>query len=297
MTASGCDMVNSIKEYFAGSEETKAPAKQAVQKQPAAQPQAQPAPAPMTAKTLARVGSWSISVDEFEERLTALKEIVPDYDVKDPEARRLILDELVNQQVMVAAAKEKGVDRQKDVQDAIKEFRRTVLVRELARQLTQEIQVSDADARAFYTENQEMMVGLSEWHVREIVAPTKDEATNILTKVLQGADFAETARMRSTGSTAAQGGDLGFITQEPFPAMGTALLPLEEGDVSSVFRGPDGFYIVKLEEKKGGEPIAFEDIKEDIIQSQTLLMQQQALLGYLEKIKAQMDIQINENLL
>jgi parvulin-like peptidyl-prolyl isomerase len=72
---------------------------------------------------------------------------------------------------------------------------------------------------------------------------------------------------------------------------------LEVGQISSVFKGPEGFYIVKLEEKKGGEQKKFEDVQNDITIGLTLLKQQQALLNYLEELRKKTDIQINENLL
>ena len=297
LVAPGCDLINSVKEYFQEPSDPPAAETASAQKNTLVQTQTKPALAPMTENTLARVGSWSITIEEFEERLDALKEVVPEYDITDPEARRLVLDELINQQVLVLGAEQTGLTRQKDIQAAVEEFRRTLIVREVARQLTENIEMSYMDARAFYDENKEAMVGPAEWHVREIVVDSKDDASDILAEILKGADFAEMARQHSTGTTAAQGGDLGFITQEPFPEMGGALLPLEEGDVSGVFKGPEGFYIVKLEEKKGGAPITFDEIKEDIVQSQTLLAQQQAILEYLEQLKAKTDIKINEQLL
>lgn len=297
VSVSGCDLITSIKEYFQGSakETTDGPAP--AQTTAPAQSPSKPAAAPMAANTLARIGDWSMTIEEFNERLAALKEAVPEYDTGDPQARRLILDELVNQQLLVMGAQRSGLAAQKDIRDAVEEFRRTLIVREVARQLTENIAMTEEEARAFYDENKEAMVGPAQWHVREIVVPEKEDATNILMEILQGADFAETAKLYSAGKTAAEGGDLGFITQEPFPQMGSALLPLEEGDVSSVFKGPEGYYIVKLEEKKGGEQIGFDDIKDDIIQSQTLLKQQQAVLDHLDRLKAQMKIEINEQLL
>ena len=297
MAAPGCDLITSVKEYFHEPSDPPASQPALTQKKTSVQAQAKPALASMKVNTLARVGSWSITIDEFEERLEALKEVVPEYDITDPEARRLVLDELVNQQVLVLGAEEKGLTRQKDIQAAVEEFRRTLIVREVARQLTEGIEMSDMEARAFYEENREAMVGPAQWHVREVVVASKDEATTVLTEILKGADFAEMAKQYSTGTTASQGGDLGFITQEPFPQMGSILLPLEEGDVSGVFKGPEGYYIVKLEEKKGGEAISFEEIKEDIVQSQTLLAQQRVILEHLESLKAKTNIEINEQLL
>ncbi|MCH9047094.1 MAG: peptidylprolyl isomerase, partial [SAR324 cluster bacterium] len=168
------------------------------------------------------------------------------------------------------------------------EFRRTLIVREVARQLTENIAVSEIEARVFYDENREALIGAAQWRVREIVVPTKEEAANILGQILVGTDFAQMARQHSKGETAANGGDLGFITEEPFPQMGNTLLSLEVGGVSGVFKGPDGYYIAKLEEKKGGEQIEFEEIKEDIIQSQTLLKQQQVILADMDDLRNQL---------
>jgi len=285
--ASGCDSIDSIKRYFQETEEEKA----ASSKQ--AETQKGSIAALMGPDTLARVGDWTITVEEFNERLSALKEVVPEYDTSDPEARRLVLDELINQQVLVLGAEKTGLTRQRDIYAAVDEFRRTLIVREVARQLTENIAVSEKEARVFYDENQESLIGAAQWHVREIVVPEKEQATNILGQILTGADFAQMARQHSKGETAANGGDLGFITEEPFPQMGNALLSLEVGDVSGVFKGPDGYYIAKLEEKKGGEQIEFEEIKEDIIQSQTLLKQQQVILDHLNRLKESTKIKIN----
>jgi len=169
------------------------------------------------------------------------------------------LDELINQQLLVAGAEQSGLTNKKDIDAAVEEFRRTLIVREVAAEITEDIRGSEADAREFYDENKEEMVGPTEWRVREIVLDTKAKATELLTQILSGADFAEMARLNSIVATGSKGGDLGYITEEPFAEMGAALLPLEEGDVSSVFKGPEGFYIVKLEEKRDGAPLAFDD--------------------------------------
>jgi len=303
LAASGCDAFKSIKEYFQEPKEksaavppapSKAAAPSGTAKAPVAPKQGVP---PMNANTLARVGSWAITIEEFNDRLDALKEVVPEFDINDPEAKNLILEELINQQVLVLGAEQSGLARQKDIAAAVDEFRRTLIVREVARQLTENISVSEQEARAFYDENRESLVGPDEWHVRQFVAKTKADATGALAEILNGADFAETARMKSSGPSAANGGDLGFITQEPFAQMGETLLPMAVGEVSGVFDGPEGFYFVKLEEKNPGAQMEYEEIKDEIIQSQTLLKQQQVILDHLDEIKAKMSIELNTQLI
>src|SRR3546814_4935467 len=47
-----------------------------------------------------------------------------------------------------------------------------------------------------------------------ILVPTEADAKAALEEVKKGADFAEVSKKRSTGPTAATGGDLGFFTKE-----------------------------------------------------------------------------------
>ena len=75
------------------------------------------------------------------------------------------------------------------------------------------------------------------------------------------------------------------------------LLKLKQGEVSGVFKGPEGFYIVKVEEIKGGAQIPYEEIKEDIIRNRTLIKQQQIILDYIEKLEKEIKVEINEGLL
>ena len=121
------------------------------------------------------------------------------------------------------------------------------------------------------------------------------KASEILVEVLKGdVDFAQMAKTHSISASAQKGGDLGYLTDVPFAEMAAPLLALDVGEESSVFKGPDGFYIIKLEDKKGGETIPFDDIKEKIIENQTLAEQQQAILNHITNLRKGVKIEINE---
>ncbi len=259
--------------------------------------QSKPVEKAMGVNDLARIGSWSITKKEFEERLTALQKVVPEYDVKDPKSRRLVLDELVRQQLLVEDAKKTGLVNQKDITAAVEEFKRTLIVREVARQLTENLEVSEEEAKDFYNQNKKVLLAPVQYHVREIVLDSQLKANEIMVEILKGANFIELVKINSVGKSASKGGDLGFIDNVAFPEMGNALLSLEEGGASSVFKGPEGFYIIKLEEKKGGDPLAYEDIKNQIIQSETLRKQQEAILSHIKKLEGKIKVEINDNLL
>lgn len=298
---SGCDLVDTIKEYFKGPSGTGAALKpdRAVSPAGAVQPQ-QPALSPegsLPPNVLARVGTWTITVDEFKERLNALKEAVPDFDAENIDAKKTVLDELVRQQLVVLDAERRGVADQKDIKAALEEFRRTILVQEVVRKLTEGISVSDEEVQKFYEEQKALLVEPEQWHVRAIVVDSQLKANELSVELVKGVDFAEMAKQHSIGPEASAGGDLGFITEAPFPEMANALMPLNVGDISGVFKGPQGYYIVKVEEKKTGEQIPFEKIKEEIKQNQMMLKQQQAVLDYVKKLEQEVKTEKKEELL
>lgn len=278
----GCDQIAEIKDRF---------------QKPKKEASSSNSSKPMSSNTLARVGSWSISSEDFKVRLEALKEVVPDYDINDLQAKRAVLDELVNQQLFVLEAEKSGLAYDKDIVAAVDEFRRTLIVREAARKITEKISVSDEEARDFYETNKEQIIEPLQLRVREMVLDSQIKASEVHLEVLRGSDFAELARQNSKSASAENGGDLGFIEEVPFPQMANELLALEQGEVSGVFKGPDGFYIVKLEEKNGGEQIPYEKVENDIRTRLILDKQQQVILDYLKELEQKFKIEINEALL
>ncbi len=265
---------------------------------PEAPKASEPAPAAkIPENVLAKVGSWTITVEEFKERLAALKEVVPEYDPTNIDQNKLILEELIRQELIVQDAIKTGLAGNEDIVKAVEEFKKTLLVREVANKLTKDIDVTEEEAKEYYEANKEDFTEEAQWRVREIVVDTEEEAKQILVELYQGADFAEKVKEKSKSNSVWQKGDLGLKAKFDFPTMQKVAESLDVGNVSGVFSGPEGYYIIKLEEKQGGEAQAFEEIKEDIVGGLTLLKQQQAILEHLDKLRQQTDIQVNLNLL
>jgi parvulin-like peptidyl-prolyl isomerase len=110
----------------------------------------------------------------------------------------------------------------------------------------------------------------------------------------KGADFSQMARDRSVAKSAAKGGEVEVFSEAPFPEMGNQLASMEQGGISRVFKGPEGFYLIILDQKTGGEPRSFEEVKEEIITGLTILKQQQALADHIEKLKQKTTVKVNE---
>ena len=101
--------------------------------------------------------------------------------------------------------------------------------------------------------------GTEEYRVGEIFlsatpaneAETLDTANKILTQLRSGASFAGYARQYSVASTAAVGGDLGWVRPEQLPAqLATALREMPAGSISNPIPVPGGFSIIAVQDTR-----------------------------------------------
>ena len=274
----GCDLLSQL--GLGSKKQVAAPVSQSV-------PQSsQEMPGPLPGNVLVRIGNWTLTADEFNNRLNLLKQQLPDFKENDVNSKNAVLDELIRQQLLVKDAENSDIGNTKEIKDAIEDFRKTLLVQELASRLTKEVSATQDDARVYYEANKEKFTEPVKWNVRQIVAGDEAAAKSILVQVLQGGDFAQIAQAQSKAANAAQGGQLKpFIAgKAPFDAMHIAISNLDEGGISGVFKGPEGYYIVKVDSKTGGTPKLFNDVKKDLISGLTMQKQQAAILYHLKEL-------------
>jgi peptidyl-prolyl cis-trans isomerase C len=276
------------------------------QKQPAASmPEAsvaqspQETTGPLPGNVLVRIGSWTLTAEDFNDRLGLLKQQLPDFKENDPNSRGAVLDELIRQQLLVKDAEDSDIGNTKEIKDAIEDFRKTLLVQELASRLTKDVAATDDDARVYYDANKDKFTEPVTWNVRQIVVGDEATAKSILVQILQGGDFAQIAQAQSKAANAADGGKIKpFITgKAPFDAMQIAIANLDEGGTSGVFKGPEGYYIVKVDSKTGGATKSFADVKKDLIYGLTMQKQQAVILSHLKDLAEKDKPEYNKDLI
>jgi parvulin-like peptidyl-prolyl isomerase len=279
----GCDKLPFLSDLF--------PAKTEKQQTP-------PSETPQIQGTLlARVDNWVLTLEDYNQKVQALQQISPDIKVESFDDKKTLLEELIRQQLLVRDAQMRGLDRKKEITTAVDEFRRGLLVRELINTLTEDVKVDSKEIENYYNQFKDSFKEPAQWHVREIVVPTMDQANQVLIEALKGTDFGSLASQYSRSTSASKGGDLGLISKAKFPQMEAVLSSLEVGSISNVFKGPDGFYIIKLEEKKGGKEKSLSEVWDQIKEGLTLLKQNDKLQDYIAKLKQNAKIEIHEDLL
>jgi peptidyl-prolyl cis-trans isomerase SurA len=97
-----------------------------------------------------------------------------------------------------------------------------------------------------------------------------DQATNgaqqLITQMQQGAPFAAVARQFSSTSTAANGGDAGWLTESAMPPeVRAAVLQMRAGQLSAPIVTRDGVYIILLKDKRAGSDSMIVELKQAAI--------------------------------
>ena len=98
-----------------------------------------------------------------------------------------------------------------------------------------------------------------ELFVRQILVSDQNKANSLLMDIENGADFADLAKENSTSSNASSGGEMGWRNLADLPSLfADALKNKKKGYISPPLKGGSGYFILKLEDKRG-DLVRFED--------------------------------------
>ncbi len=176
-----------------------------------------------------------------------------------------IVQRLVERKVLALAAEKAGYAKKPDVQRRIEADREQILQEAyLVNQV--ELQLTDEKLKDAYKKKVAAASHEDEVHARHILLKSEKDAKDVIAQLDKGADFAMLAKTRSTGPTAANGGDLGFFTHDqmvkPFADAAFKLKPGEytHAPVHSQF----GWHVIKVEDRRAAKVPTFEELKDEL---------------------------------
>lgn len=140
-------------------------------------------------------------------------------------------------------------------------------------QLAAQVSPTEADLHKAYDENRANYVLEERRRARHILIPVngdddagaRKQAETVLAEARAGQDFAELAKKYSKDSTAADGGELGFVQKKDFPGpFGDTLFGMKVGDIAGPVKSQFGYHLIKLEEIQAGEAKPFEAVRAEL---------------------------------
>jgi len=226
------------------------------------------------ATAVARIGRKTITAADLDQLMATLPQHVQG-DFAGARGRVRLLDQMVNREVMVQAARDQGLQRGPEIAKQLREFEANVLTQAYQTKLVENLpQPTEADIKKYYDEHPDEFTIQPRANASWILCKTRREAEAAHRRVTAGKEkFSDVARAVSIDTeTAPDGGLLGYFNPTGYvrgvgnrPDFAARAFALDQGATGDVFEWDAGTWgFIRVHEKTEGRAEPFERAHERI---------------------------------
>ncbi|MBU3538045.1 peptidyl-prolyl cis-trans isomerase [Polynucleobacter sp. UK-Gri1-W3] len=182
-----------------------------------------------------------------------------------PELRKIVIEKFVEVLLLSQQAEKDGLANSEKANNQLMMIRQNYLADlELSTYMSKN-PITDADIQAEY--NKEIAsLGpqgmITEYKVSDIAVASEADAQAALARIKKGEPFDKVAKSVSLAPNKVQGGAVGWVqASQVSPQLASALTSLPKGQVTAPIQMQQGWYLMKLEDKKSSKPPSFEQAK------------------------------------
>jgi len=238
--------------------------------------------------TVATVNGKKIAQKHYDQVVATLKAKNPQFNAD--QNKQAIINELISRELLHQEAKKQKVQKDPKVAFALEQQRIELLIQALIQKTLSKDPIKEKDIKKIYKEKV-AGANLTEYKASHILLKAEDEAKTIIAKLDAGSDFAKLAKEKSTGPSAASGGDLGWFSPgRMVPPFARAVAEMKKGTHSKKpVKTQFGWHVIKLEDTRKMDPPKYDDVKKQIAGS----LNKQRLQEYVQKLRSKAKIKIN----
>lgn len=171
-----------------------------------------------------------------------------------------ILDQLIQQ---TALAQNHDGDLPRYVALSLDNERRSLIAADTLEQVMADA-ASDEDIETAYNEKYASF-DEQEFDASHILVETEAEAHAVVEELNAGADFAETAKAKSTGPSGPRGGALGWFSKGMMvPEFEEVVVGMEPGAISEPVQTQFGWHVIRLNDRRTKSAPPMEEVREEL---------------------------------
>ena len=191
--------------------------------------------------------------------------------------RSAVKEELITRQVMLQEVLKLALHKTPDAIYGLNFVKDNFLIDFLLKNYDSKHLITDQMLKSEYDRQLSLIGDASEafqYFVRVIVTQSEADARLVISDLKKGSDFSQLAKSKSLDTSKVNGGELGWVLPaQIFPALGTVMVNLKEGTFSALpIQTQNGWYIIKVDEKRPFKIPTFEESK--TVLTQTLIQLQ-----------------------
>jgi peptidyl-prolyl cis-trans isomerase C len=245
-----------------------------------------------------KIDSAVLTQEDVQAEMSALPEMAKEF-FQGPEGTARFVDELVKKELLYIEAKNRGLDKNKDFQKKVEEFKKITLINQiLEKEIESAAKITDKDIKDYYDKHKEDFMVNTQVRLSHIVVKAEDDAKKVYERLKKGEDFAKVASEVSLDKASAKaGGDIGnFKRGDMKPEMEDVAFRLKKGEISMPIKLKDGVHIIKVTDAKGSI-LEFDKVKGLIGQRMAAEKQRESFDKFIENLKKKHKIEINKDAL
>ena len=245
-------------------------------------------------QALAVVNGQAITEQDLDARL---KKLTPAYRQALGGDRRRLLEEMVLEALLLQEARKRGLERDPQVQELLREAKRQILIgRLLEREGREQVQVSDEEIAARYEENKAQFMIPERWRVSHVLVNTEAQAKGAVERLGKGEPFEQVARELSQDPSKTKGGDIGYFSRgQLIPEFEEACVQLKVGQTSGVVKTSLGFHVIRLVDHQAAQQRPLADVKDQMVRELRSQRERARVDQFLSQLRKQAHVFIRED--
>ncbi|MDR1365767.1 MAG: peptidyl-prolyl cis-trans isomerase [Holosporales bacterium] len=240
---------------------------------------------------VASIGNAVIRRSEINKAVNQYMNMAKARKVEVPDRDRLflmVLDAKIRSEVIKIAAKQAGIDRDKNYHTRLKDLQDQLLM-ELYLEKEVSAKITEAALRSAYKKLSEQISKEKEYRIRHIFVREENTAKEVISKLDKGGDFAALADQYNSMSRE-KGGDLGYVlgssVPEPVRKVVTELKPGEY--TKSAAKVQAGYLVFKLEDVRDAKVPTMEEAQPRLVE----LVKQESMQALVKRLIVQSKVKV-----
>jgi parvulin-like peptidyl-prolyl isomerase len=244
---------------------------------------------------VATVNGKAVTDKDMEDSLGGLNEGQRHGLLRDYNARRQVLNGLIDQELLDQEAKKEKLDQDDAFKSALENFKRQYLASQVLRKNLSG-KVTEAAAKRFYEANK-VRYSTEQVHAQHILVTDEAKAMEILKEAQQpNADFQALAEKYSKDPSVKNNrGDIGFFGRagQMVPEFTNAAFAGKEGEIIGPVRTSYGYHIIKIVERKPGKVLEYSDVEGRVMTD----LQAETTQKYMSNLRKEAKVSVDEKAL
>ncbi len=200
------------------------------------------------------------------------------------EKTQAVVEGIIRNEILIQEAATQKLEDRADIKSQLKIVRDRALAKLTMQDYVDRNPPSEQQLKAIY----EGLDGEgAQFKARHILLKTEEAAQQVVAELDKGSEFADLAKKKSTGPSAASGGDLGwFSPKQMVPAFSAAVKELKKGAYTATpVQTRFGYHVIMLEDTRQEAKKEFTELKSELVGRYNRQLVDGFLQGLISKAK------------